>query len=137
VQNIYDKNDGFRQFTIQEANAILPQVIDITEIAINKLDRLKKELESDSAQADNADENARFERESIEILQSWAHAIVTLGAYPKGYFTVDFKSPVPDTLFCWTYGESGIGHTHKIYETFKERIPIEDVDAIGFENSRN
>ncbi len=134
--NLYDKDDGFRCFTLKEANALLPQIIDITEEAVRLLDQAKKNLESEMIINEPSAQD-QFETESLLILHQWAQEIISLGAYPKGYFTVDFKSPIPDTLFCWTLGEVVISHTHKTYESFKERVPIQNKTMPGFEQSLN
>lgn len=134
--NLYDNDDGFRQFTLEEANALLPEVIDITESAVFELKQLESQLQAEAViKAFSFRE--KLEQESAEILQKWAQEMLELGVYPKGYFTVDFKSPIPDTLFCWTYGEDEIQHIHKTYESFKDRMPIKDPGQLGFEESLN
>lgn len=134
--NLYDKDDGFRCFTLKAANAILPEIINITKETVRLLEEAKRNFESEKV-IDEVSAQDEFEAESTIILQKWAQDIVALGVYPKGYFTVDFKSPIPDTLFCWTYGEKVISHTHKVYESFKDRIAIQDKGMPGFEESLN
>jgi len=134
--NLYDKDDGFRQFSLAEANEILPDVVSATETTLQKLEKVKKEFDAEKKSGPKRAEKVLTER-SQKILENWSRTIVSLGAYPKGYFTVDFKSHVPDTLLCWTLGEDQIGHTHKIYETFRERIAITSASHIGFENTTN
>jgi hypothetical protein len=136
AMNLYDKDDGFRSFTLAQANALLPEIINITEETVRLLDEVKTNFESEKI-IDEVSAQDQFETESAIILQEWAEDIVALGVYPKGYFTVDFKSPIPDTLFCWTYGEKLITHTHKVYESFKDRVPIRDESIPGFEQSLN
>jgi hypothetical protein len=131
--NLYDHDDGFKTFTIDEANALLSEIIDVTEAAIVELEKLKK----DHTAGQDTYPEEELKVESALILEEWAAKVVQLGAYPKGYFTVDFKTTVPDTLLCWTYGESSIGFTHKVFESFKDRQPIEDLGHLGFEQSMN
>ena len=134
--NLYDKDDGFHVFTLVKANALLPDVIKITQLAVDSLEEAKSRLKSE--ELDNkVQAHRRFEEGSSEILEEWAQQIMSLGVYPKGYFTVDFKSPTPDTLFCWSYGEEVITHTHKIFESFKDRVPLRDSIQPGFEDSLN
>ncbi|MFQ5648708.1 MAG: DUF2203 family protein [bacterium] len=134
--NLYDKDDGFKKFTLEEANALLPEVIQRTEKAVQLLEKVKQTYDAErSNDPDRAE--AEFDAECAHILDRWSREIVALGAYPKGYFTVDFKSPLPDTLFCWTLGERVISHTHKIFESYKDRVPIQDIPSLGFENSLN
>lgn len=134
--NLYDKDDGFKLFSLKEANAILPKVIEITEEAVHQLEYIKNTLEVEKL-IDESIAQENFHSESAKILEEWASRIVELGVYPKGYFTVDFKSQIPDTLLCWTYGEKRIAYTHKIYESFKDRVPIQDSSHLGFEDSLN
>ncbi len=134
--NLYDKDDGFRCFGLQEANALLPEIIARTEQAIAELEQIEEQLEEAEELDDdwNRDES---ERKKEWILDQWAQDMVAFGVYPKGYFTVDFKSPIPDTLFCWTYGEDEIRYSHKVYETFKDRRPIGNSQTFGFEEHLN
>ncbi len=134
--NLYDRDDGFRKFTLAEANDTIGEVIAATEETLRKLELLKQEFNADKTQDPKAAED-RLTKETETILRQWSSRIVALGAYPKGYFTVDFKSHIPDTLLCWTLGEDQICHTHKIYETFKHRAPIKTAPNIGFEDSLN
>ncbi len=134
--NLYDKDDGFRIFSLEEANLVLPDVIKITEIAAESLEDAKMRMKSEGID-DNVLAQRRFEEDTSVILEEWTQEIMALGIYPKGYFTVDFKSRIPDTLFCWTYGEEVISHTHKIFETFKDRLPIRKNIIPGFEDSLN
>jgi len=70
------------------------------------------------------------EREELGMLFSaWAQRIVELGAMPKGAFTVDFQSEREDDLYCWSYGEPSVGHTHKTWESFKNRVPLDPAFA--------
>lgn len=131
--NLYDKDDGFRTFTLNEANALLPKIIAATERTLIQLEHIREQRQADGLAAP-VDE---YDEETAEILQSWSAEMVKLGVYPKGFFTVDFKSHIPDTLLCWTFGETEIGHVHKIYESFKDRVAIKDKKLLGFEDSIN
>ena len=134
--NIYDRDDGFHVFTLEEANAVLPDVIKITKIAVDSLADAKMRMKSEEID-DRVLAQRRFEEDTSVILEEWAQEIMALGIYPKGQFTVDFKSRIPDTLFCWTYGEEVITHTHKIFESFKDRVPVRKNVLPGFEDSLN
>ena len=134
--NLYDKDDGFATFTIAEANGLLPKIIVVTKEAVSALQRLKREFEENRPiDAESAQEH--MDKETGEVLQNWSGLIIELGVYPKGYFTVDFKTEIPNMLLCWTHGEEEITHAHKIYETFKDRTPIKDEELLGFEESIN
>lgn len=132
TMNLYDKDDGFRCFRIDEANALLPEIIANTERTIIELNKIRQQRQGEGLPIED-----EFDEESTEILQQWSAEMVRLGVYPKGFFTVDFKSHVPDTLLCWTYGEHGISHMHKVYENFKDRVAIKDKHFLGFQDSLN
>ncbi len=134
--NLYDKDDGFKRFTLEEANAALIGVIAITERAVAALESVRVRFGVDRDTFVDHEE-PEFEKEAKSILENWSNEIMALGCYPKGYFTVDFKSPIPDTLLCWTFGEQQITHTHKIHEGFKDRHPIQGEAQIGFEQALN
>ena len=134
--NLYDKDDGFKCFTLDEANAFLPDVIAVTQEAASELEKFRREFEAEKP-VDRTGAQGKFKRETARILESWSEKVVALSVYPKGYFTVDFKTHIPDTLFCWTFGEREISYTHKIYETFKERRSIQDSKLVGFDDALN
>jgi hypothetical protein len=54
----------------------------------------------------------------------WARRVGRNGRTTEGFFTVDFQSPDPDTLWCWTWGETIIATNTKLWETFADRRPI-------------
>ncbi|MFQ5603242.1 MAG: DUF2203 family protein [bacterium] len=134
--NLYDKDDGFKQFTLLEANRLLPKINETTKYAVEELEKITQAFET-SKILDEDSAQHQFEIETADILQQWTEDMIRLGVYPKGYFTVDFKTSIPDTLFCWTFGEKEVTHTHKVYENFKRRVPIRDKKLSGFEDSLN
>lgn len=134
--NLYDRDDGFRNFSLEQANALLPRIIAITEGAVELLRTLREEFEAAGMGASTIAQS-EFDETCGHILANWSREVADLGVYPKGYFTVDFKSPVPDTLLCWTFGEHMVSHSHKIYESFKDRIPVTEMPDLGFEKSLN
>lgn len=107
----------FRVFTLQEANAALEVVGDLTRSTEDRLRRLRAAYGGDTP----VDE---IERETRLVIDEWARLILELGAQPKGIFTVDFRSPDPNVLWCWTPGEAEIGHRHYTWESFKDRVGI-------------
>lgn len=125
-----------RKFTLQEANEILPDVIYITTEAFSQLEAARRRFEDQSV-LDQERAEEEYQAEMQEIIQEWSGKILQLGALPKGVFTCDFISPNPDTYFCWTFGEERIAHTHKVDETFKDRVPIRHPKNQGFDFSLN
>lgn len=109
----------FRIFTLDEVNDILPMVIELTDDTQSRLDRLRASYR-DEADAPTKD----FEAEGRTLLDEWVRMILELGAQPKGIFTVDFRTPDPNVLWCWSPGEGEITHRHFAWESFKDRVSI-------------
>ena len=128
--------EDFPIFTLEQANLLVPKLIELTEATIRELEAAKSRQQT-QAVIDAADSSAAFEAEVSEVLQGWAERVTELGIHPKGYFTCDFRSPDPSAYLCWTYGENGVCHTHKVWETFKDRKPIDDPRPNGIAMSLN
>jgi hypothetical protein len=111
----------FSTFTLQEANDALHEVIFITDAAINRL----REIEEPWTHLPYRKFDALHGVAEEDLIRAeWAHRIAALGIMPKGFFVIDFQSPDPDTLYCWTYGEDCVEHKHKTWETFVQRRRI-------------
>jgi len=112
-----------KTFTLAEANSLVQFVADLTAGVVQHLDsiRLRHEVDFDQPPAALPE---TILKEVEQALSEWSHKIAELGAQPKGYFTVDFQSPDPELLYCWTYGEEKIEYTHKVWENFSHRQPL-------------
>jgi hypothetical protein len=119
-----------RIFSLSEANELVPVVSELTAGVVEHLEEIRQrhELRPPSGEADLPEPMLK---EIEHALQQWSETIQELGAMPKGYFTVDFRSFDPELLYCWTYGEERIGYTHKVWENFMHRRPLAEgkVDA--------
>ena len=122
-----------KRFSLEEAQALLPQVVEITEETVRKIRSIRKQELADEAVPDSHDSEQQIQN----VLQQWAEEVTRLGVLPKGFFRCDFLSLNPDTFYCWTLGEKEITHTHKVYESFKDRRPLTADHWHGFEISRN
>ena len=109
----------YRVFTLDEANRAVREVDAVTRTARDKLEEIRAAFEG----ADS-DATEDLEDETREALTAWEQAIYEIGAEPKGIFTVDFRSPDPNVLWCWTIDEPEITHRHFTWESFKDREPI-------------
>lgn len=110
-------------WTLEDAQAVLPQVIALTRQAVRELERLEQQWRGLGIRPFDAVRGAP--RETL-VRADWARQIAALGIQPKGYFVVDFQSLDGETLLCWSYGETRIAHEHKVWETFADRRPIRD-----------
>ena len=118
-------------FTLQEANAALPEVIRVTEEAIERLAHIQSPWSRLPFKKFDALHGVT---EEDWIRAEWARQIAALGIAPKGYFVVDFQSPDPDTFYCWSYGEEAVSHQHRIWESFIDRRPIGDANQFEDES---
>lgn len=108
-------------WSLDEANALVPDLIALTEAATAELRTAQAPWAGTPFRAYDAQRGVAVE-DAIRAM--WARAVAALGAQPKGYFVADFQSPDPDTLWCWSFGEQEITHEHKLWETFSDRRPI-------------
>jgi hypothetical protein len=116
---------GSRVFSLQEANDLVPRLVGLTSEIVRKLDQIKEACRA-KWKGEEAQLPEEILKEIEDTLQDWSERIQKLGAYPKGYFTVDFQSFDPELLYCWTYGEDKIEYTHKVWENFSHRRPLSE-----------
>ncbi len=117
--------DEFLTFTLNEANAALPDVIRVTEETLERLATIRHPWSRLSLRKFDAVHGVAVED---MIRTEWARCILEMGIQPKGFFVVDFQSPDPDTVYCWAYGEDAVTHEHKTWETFIDRRSIDNKD---------
>ena len=113
----------YRIFTLEQANLLVPEVTRVTSEVQERLDDLRK-----AYHGADPDAGRSLESETRALLTSWQEAVLAMGAEPKGIFTVDFRSPDPNVLWCWTSSEAEIAHRHFTWESFKDRV---DIGACG------
>jgi len=130
------KNDDMPFFTLEQANTVLPKIIAITEQTVEDVNDARVRMESERL-FQESDAQQSYDIQIALTLERWSKEVIRLGAYPKGFFTVDFKSFLPDTLLCWTFGEDEISHTHKVWEIFKHRRQIEHPEVYSMALSLN
>ena len=119
----------YRVFTLSQANRAVPEVASLTASVQARIEELRDSYDDADSEADR-----RLEQETRSILSEWEEAIFGLGAEPKGIFTVDFRSPDPNVLWCWTVNEREISHRHFTWESFKDRVPLE-ISSRGWPSS--
>lgn len=112
-------------WTLEEANAMLPNVIALTQRAVLRLQVLEKKWAGLPFRAYDALRGAPVDD---LICADWARDIQSLGALPQGYFAVAFQSIEAETLLSWVYGEIEISYEQPAWEGVDERRPITDFD---------
>ncbi len=111
-----------RIFTLEEAQALMPQVKATTEPVYTLAASLAEEL----SQAEEAQDETRAEdlRERLQTLvQSWQQSMQDLEAEVKGLWLVDFDSG--DGFWCWAYPEEELDYWHSYEGGFRSRMPVE------------
>ncbi|MFQ5742059.1 MAG: DUF2203 family protein [Acidobacteriota bacterium] len=111
----------YRIFTLEQANQALPEIVDLTHCTRTRLQALRA-----TYGLSPEEESAKLEEETRGALNEWVRTVLKSGAQPKGIFTVDFRSPDPNMLWCWTPDEDSITHRHFTWESFKDRVPLDD-----------
>lgn len=114
-------------FTLDKADEALSAIIALTANTLQALDKIAAPWNALPFRKFNA---LRGVAEEDWLRAEWSREVARIGAQPKGYFTVDFQSPDPETLFCWTYGEDRITHQHKVWESFADRRPLSGRDFL-------
>jgi hypothetical protein len=111
-----------RIFTLDQAQAMMPQVKAITEPVYTLAASLAEEL----SQAEDANEEPRAEvlRERLQTLvQTWQQSMQDLEAEVKGLWLVDFDSG--DGYWCWAYPEEFLAYWHSYEGGFRSRVPAD------------
>jgi len=110
-----------KTFTLAEANTLVQLVADLTAGVVQHLEVIRQRHQVDFDDPASGGLPEEILKAIERALADWSKKVEELGAQPKGYFTVDFQSPDPELLYCWTYGEERIEYTHKVWENFNHR----------------
>ncbi|MGE5125386.1 MAG: DUF2203 family protein [Betaproteobacteria bacterium] len=98
-------------FTYQRAAALLPEVRQLTEEAIARVE-----------EAQRAAQDAT--REDVQsVVAGWADAMLDRGLEVKGLWLVDFDNG--SGYYCWRYPENGLEFFHTYEEGFRGRVRIQ------------
>ncbi|HXE80820.1 MAG TPA: DUF2203 domain-containing protein [Vicinamibacterales bacterium] len=108
-----------RRFTLEEANALLPTVRQITDRAVREAASLAEHMASVMP---GSDEHRRLEEELHAIVTGWAAEVEALGAEAKGLWLVDFDTG--DGCYCWKHPEPSVTHYHGYTDGFAGRMKI-------------
>jgi hypothetical protein len=97
-----------RIFSYEEAVALLPEVQELTNAAVSRIEKLDEEETSTD--------------EYQEIIQHWADGVRDLGIEVKGLWLIDFDNG--SGYYCWQYPESGLQYFHGYEDGFNGRIKL-------------
>jgi hypothetical protein len=128
-----------RLFTVDEANALLPDIKPVVEELLGTFKEIRTEIEAAAAQASlplGSPELARhlearavaprlFERVKMLIEQIHGNGCLVNGPEVGLIdFPCLFNSEI--VFLCWKYGEPGVEHWHRIPDGFAGRRPLLD-----------
>jgi hypothetical protein len=104
-------------FTYAEAQALLPEVSDITNEAAATVAQVKAAMLEQGAPEEKI-------REQIDrIVGAWARALGTRGLEVKGLWLVDFDNG--SGYYCWRHGEKSLQFFHSYEDGFTGRVRIQ------------
>jgi hypothetical protein len=107
-----------RSWTLEGARAVLPDVRERTERAVDAAERLVLAREG----ADAA-ERTRVDAAIQQVIERWAREMEALGAEVKGVWLVDFDTG--SGYYCWRWPETALDHFHGYEEGFAGRARIQ------------
>jgi hypothetical protein len=120
-----------RYFTVQEAEALIPELEKIFSNVLNihaQAEAKARKLAELQSRGQTASEQV-LERAQLQFLingmNEWLNKILDLGAFPKGIdpALVDFPYRLEgyEVHLCWKFGEKEITHYHGLEEGFAGR----------------
>ena len=107
-------------FSLQQAQALLPQVKHVTADAVRQAESLASQLHG---VAEHDPQHATLAAALREVLNGWAEQVTALGLEAKGLWLVDFDNG--EGYYCWCYPEESVAHYHGYDDGFAGRMKIQ------------
>jgi hypothetical protein len=111
---------GGRQWSLEGARAVLPDVRARTERAVRAADSLAAQRD---AAPEGSSDRKTFEERLESVLMRWAREMEALGADVKGVWLVDFDNG--NGYYCWRWPEEAIDFYHGYEDGFDGRVRIQ------------
>jgi len=109
-----------RQFTLQQANDLLPLVYRITEEASKEVKYLMACI--DALPEKNSETSHNLQNRINSLIEKWQNKLERLGMRPKGLWLADFDNG--EGYFCWKFPETEIQFQHGYQDGFTGRTSI-------------
>jgi hypothetical protein len=110
-----------REFTLAQANDLLPLIYRITEEA-NKAVR-KQINRIEAVKGTKPEIISLAEAEIDKVTKAWSNKMLRLGVYPKGHWLCDFDSG--HGYYCWKFPENQVKYFHGYKDGFSGRIEVQ------------
>ena len=94
-------------FSYEDAAALLPDVQRLTQEAVDRVDALPENAQSDQQR----------------VVQRWAESVMGLGIDVKGVWLVDFDCG--SGYYCWQYPEESLQYFHGYEDGFGGRVKLQ------------
>jgi hypothetical protein len=111
---------GHPIFSLQQANALLPQVKHVTADAVRRAEALAAQLHG---LAEDDPQHVSLSAAIRDVASGWAEQVRALGLEAKGLWLVDFDNG--EGYYCWCYPEAAIAHYHDYSDGFAGRLKIQ------------
>jgi hypothetical protein len=106
-----------KTFTYAEAQALLPEVSELTREAAQTVEQVKADMVEQGASEEKI--RAQVDR----IVGAWAGALVARGLEVKGLWLVDFDNG--SGYYCWRHPEPSLQFFHTYEDGFRGRVRIQ------------
>ena len=104
-------------FTYAEAQALLPEVRDLTLEAFTTVEQVRADMIEQGARED------KISDQIDRIASAWARALMARGLEVKGLWLVDFDNG--SGYYCWRHPETSLQFFHSYEDGFRGRVSIQ------------
>jgi hypothetical protein len=109
-----------KNWTLEGARALLPDVRDRTATAVSAVEKL---LEVREREGEGTPAAEQIDAKVAKLTADWARAMEALGLDVKGLWLVDFDNG--NGCYCWRWPESELAYFHGYDEGFSGRVRIQ------------
>lgn len=112
-------NEHKRIFTLKEAQQLLPRVQELTDLAVDRAEKLMSRFQD----LPQGEQRSKLEAEYNNLVRAWSEQMLHLGCEVKGLWLVDFDSG-DGLYYCWRHPEAKLEYFHDYDTGFAGRRPL-------------
>ena len=109
-----------RAWSLESARALMPDVRDRTQRAVDKVEALSKRRE---ALPEASTERVEVEQDMQRAISRWLREMEALGLEVKGLWLIDFDNG--SGYYCWRWPEAEVAWFHGYDDGFDGRVRIQ------------